>query len=85
MKIQTMALVAGSLLALSACSKNDAPVTSAPPPGPGAIAGTVAADRNGDGYVDGYYTSDGIYHPIQGPPCPPPPPPPAPPRSGERG
>ncbi|MDG2513298.1 hypothetical protein P7B04_11390 [Sphingobium yanoikuyae] len=85
MKIQTMALVAGSLLALSACSKNDAPVTSAPPLEPGAIAGTVAADRNGDGYVDGYYTSDGIYHPVQGPPCPPPPPPPAPPRSGERG
>ena len=49
-----------------------------------AIAGTVAADRNGDGYVDGYYTADGIYHAVQGPPCPPPPPPP-PPRAGERG
>ena len=48
------------------------------------IAGTVAADRDGDGYVDGYYTADGIYHAVQGPPCPPPPPPP-PPRAGERG
>lgn len=56
----------------------------AAPIGPGAIAGTVAADRNGDGIVDGFYTSDGAYHPIQGPHCPPPPPPP-PTRRGERG
>lgn len=84
MQIRYMALAAAGLLALSACSKNEAPVTTAPPVGPGAIAGTVAADRDGDGIADGYYTADGIYHAIQGPPCPPPPPPP-PPRSGERG
>lgn len=85
MHIKYLALAAGGLLALSACSKNEAPVTSAPPVGPGAIAGTVAADRDGDGYVDGYYTADGMYHAVQGPPCPPPPPPPAPSRRGERG
>jgi hypothetical protein len=84
MQFKSMALAAAGLLALSACSKNEAPVTTAPPVGPGAIAGTVAADRDGDGIIDGYYTTDGIYHAIQGPPCPPPPPPP-PPRSGERG
>ncbi|MCI4589039.1 hypothetical protein MOK15_02815 [Sphingobium sp. BYY-5] len=84
MKIKYMALAASGLLALSACAKNEAPVTTAPPVGPGAIAGTIAADRDGDGIVDGYYTSDGIYHAIQGPPCPPPPAP-MPSRSGERG
>ena len=84
MQLKYVALAAGGLMALSACSKNEAPVTTAPPVGPGAIAGTVAAARAGDGYVDGYYTSDGIYHAVQGPPCPPPPPPP-PPRAGERG
>ena len=84
MQFKHMALAAAGLMALSACAQNDAPVTAAPPVGPGAIAGTVAADRDGDGYVDGYYTADGIYHAIQGPPCPPPPPP-LPPRAGERG
>ncbi|MDV5822949.1 hypothetical protein [Sphingobium naphthae] len=84
MQLKYVALAAGGLMALSACSKNEAPVTTAPPVGPGAIAGTVAADRDGDGYVDGYYTADGIYHGVQGPPYPPPPPPP-PPRAGERG
>ena len=34
----------------------------------------MAADRDGDGVVDGYYTSDGVYHPT----CVPPP-------SGSRG
>ena len=62
MQLKYVALAAGGLMALSACSKNEAPVTTAPPVGPGAIAGTVAADRDGDGYVDGYYTADGIYH-----------------------
>ena len=46
-------------------------------------AKVVVADRDGDGIVDGYYTSDGIYHPYA-PPAPPPPPP-APTRRGERG
>ncbi|MDX3899638.1 MAG: hypothetical protein QHC40_03865 [Sphingobium sp.] len=86
MKIRHMALVAAGVLTLGACASHEyeAPIAPAAPVGPGAIAGTVAADRDGDGIVDGYYTSDGIYHAIQGPPCPPPPPPP-PSRSGERG
>ncbi|MGE4322554.1 MAG: hypothetical protein AB7E60_05935 [Sphingobium sp.] len=84
MNIRQLALVAGGVFALGACASNQQPVAPAPPVGPGAISGTVAADRDGDGYVDGYYTADGLYHPVQGPPCPPPPPP-APARSGERG
>lgn len=84
MNIRQLALVAGGIVALSACASNQEPVAPAPPVGPGAITGTVAADRDGDGYIDGYYTADGMYHPVQGPPCPPPPPPP-PSRSGERG
>jgi len=79
-----MVLVAGTL-ALGACAEtNEPPVAPAPPIGPGAIAGTVAADRNGDGIIDGYYTSEGLYHAFEAPPCPPPPPPP-PSRRGERG
>jgi hypothetical protein len=77
-------LVAGGI-ALTACAKKDPPVAPAPPLGPGAIAGTVAADRDGDGIVDGYYSANGIYTPFQAPPCPPPPPPPPPTRRGERG
>lgn len=85
MKISHMALAAAGAIALSACASTDnAPIASAPAVGVGAILGTVAADRDGDGYVDGYYTNDGIYHAVQGPPCPMPPPPP-PPRRGERG
>lgn len=85
MNIRQLALAAAGVLALGACaSTKDEPVAPAPPLGPGAIAGTVAADRDGDGIVDGYYSPDGMYHAIQGPPCPPPPPPP-PPRRGERG
>lgn len=82
-----LVLALGTTLALGACqTPPPEPVAPPPPVGPGAIAGTVAADRNGDGIVDGYYTADGIYHPFQAPPCPPPPPPPPPPRpSGERG
>ncbi|SNS75795.1 hypothetical protein SAMN06295912_1156 [Sphingomonas laterariae] len=72
---------------LGACAKSEEPAPPPPPPmGMGAIAGTVAANRDGDGIVDGYYTADGVYHAFTAPPCPPPPPPPAPPpRSGERG
>ncbi|WP_066515674.1 hypothetical protein [Sphingobium cloacae] len=85
MNIRQMALAAAGMLALSACaSTKDEPVAPAPPLGPGAIAGTVAADRDGDGIIDGYYTADGIYNAIQGPPCRPPPPP-VPSRRGERG
>lgn len=39
------------------------PYTAGPPPMTGAVAGTTAADRDGDGIVDGYYTTDGFYHP----------------------
>lgn len=76
-------LVAGTA-ALAACARDDVAVAPAAPVGVGAIAGTVAADRNGDGIVDGYYTSDGIYSAFQAPPCPEPAPLP-PRRSGERG
>jgi hypothetical protein len=34
------------------------------------VTGSTAADRDGDGMVDGYYTADGIYHPIYVPPPP---------------
>jgi hypothetical protein len=52
-----------------------------PPPPPGAVPGSTAADRDGDGIIDGYYTSDGIYHPN----APAYTPPPMPTRKGERG
>jgi hypothetical protein len=83
-------LLAGTTLALGACTSYEDEVVEAPPPPPppppppGAVAGTIAADRDGDGRVDGYYTQDGTYYPIAPPPPPPPPPPPAYP-SGERG
>lgn len=48
----------------------------------GGLAGAVWADRDNDGYADGYYY-DGEYH--QGRPAPPPPAYEAPVRSGERG
>jgi hypothetical protein len=79
-------LLAASLGGLTACANTeDVAVAPAPPVGPGAIVGTIAADRNGDGIADGYYTSDGTFVAFQAPPCPPPPPPPPPPPSGERG
>jgi hypothetical protein len=40
---------------------------AAPPSLPGAVPGTTAADQNGDGIVDGYYTADGFYHPFVAP------------------
>lgn len=48
------------------------PAASYPPPMPGAVAGSVAADRDGDGIIDGYYTSDGMYHPNAAQSLPPP-------------
>lgn len=69
-------------LALTACSKQEE-VAAAPPPPPGSVAGSTAADRDGDGIIDGYYSADGIYHANYTPP--PPPPPPEPTRLGERG
>jgi hypothetical protein len=79
-------LLLASTIGLSACANTeDVAVAPAPPVGPGAIIGTVAADRNGDGIVDGYYTRDGVYMAFQAPPCPLPPHPPPPAPSGERG
>lgn len=79
-----IAVLAGAA-GLAGCAHHQ-PIAAAgaPPAGPGAIAGTVAADRDGDGVPDGWYTSDGIYHAFVAPPCPPPPPP-MPSRHGERG
>ncbi len=82
MRFQTIMLAGLGAIALTACSKQEE-VAMAPPPPPGAVAGSTAADRDGDGIVDGYYTSDGIYHPNV-PPAPPAAPP-APTRAGERG
>lgn len=85
MQFRSLALMGLLPLALAACAKTPppAPPPPPPPPPPGAVYGSTAADRDGDGIVDGYYTSDGIYHPLA-PPAPPPPPP-APSRRGERG
>lgn len=97
MKLHYWAAAALGAVLLSGCETTDkyydAPPPPPPPPanygppiGPGAIAGTVAADRNGDGVVDGYYTADGRYHAIDRGNCPPPPPPPPRPTPrGERG
>src|SRR3546814_14191451 len=69
-------------IVLTACAKQEE-VAAVPPPPPGAVAGSIAADRDGDGIVDGYYTADGMYH-ANAVPMPPPPPPPAPSGVGER-
>ena len=82
MRLTPLILTGAAALALSACTKTEE-VAYAPPPPPGAVPGSIAADRDGDGIIDGYYTADGIYHPNQ--PMAPPPPPPAPTRVGERG
>ncbi|MCX8477750.1 MAG: hypothetical protein MT490_18325 [Sphingomonas sp.] len=85
MRIRYFVLAGLGALALSACAKKEEEVAMAPPPPPppGSVAGSTAADRDGDGIVDGYYTADGIYHPNA--PLAPPPAPPAPTRRGERG
>lgn len=82
MRFQSIMLTGLAALALTACSKKEE-IAATPPPPPGAVTGSTAADRDGDGIVDGYYTSDGMYHANAVPA--PPPPPPAPTRSGERG
>lgn len=81
MRFQPFMLAGAAALLLSACSSNEE-VAAAPPPPPGAVPGSVAADRDGDGIIDGYYSADGIYHP-NAPAMPPPPPPPT--QVGERG
>jgi hypothetical protein len=86
MRIQTLILTSAVGLSLTACAKKEV-VAAAPPPPPGAVAGSMAADRDGDGIIDGYYSSDGIYHANYTPPPPPPEPTytPAVTRRGERG
>jgi hypothetical protein len=81
MRLTPLMLAGFGALALAGCARNE-PVASPPPPPPGAVPGSVAADRDGDGIIDGYYSSDGIYHPNAAA-LPPPPPPPT--RRGERG
>jgi hypothetical protein len=86
MRTRSIMLMTFGSLALSACAqkKEEVAVVPPPPPPPGSIAGSTAADRDGDGMVDGYYTSDGIYHPNVVP-APPPAPLPMPTSKGERG
>jgi hypothetical protein len=89
MRVARLSLLLAAPIGLAACTnmEEDVAVAPAPPVGPGAIVGSIAADRNGDGIADGYYTADGAYVAFVGPPCPPPPmmqPPPAP-ATGERG
>lgn len=83
MRFQSIVLAGVGVLALAACTKKEYVEVAPPPPPPGAVAGSTAADRDGDGIVDGYYSADGIYHANAVPM--PPPPPPAPTRVGERG
>ena len=88
MKVARFGLLLAAPIGLAACTNMDDDVAVVPvaPVGAGAIVGTVAADRNGDGIVDGYYTSDGAYVAFQAPPCPQPAYMPAPaPATGERG
>jgi hypothetical protein len=88
MRVASLSLILAGSIGLAACANTEeVAVAPAPPLGPGAIAGSVAADRNGDGIADGFYTADGTYVPFQAPPCPAPQmmqPPPAP-ATGERG
>jgi hypothetical protein len=86
MRVQILILAAFGGLALGACAQKEKQVAVAPPPPPmpGAVLGSTAADRDGDGIVDGYYTSDGMYH-ANMVPSPPLAPLPVPTRKGERG
>jgi hypothetical protein len=86
MRVQTLILTSALGLSLAACAKKEVAVAPPPPP-PGAVAGSMAADRDGDGMIDGYYSSDGIYHANYVPPPPPQEPvySPAVARKGERG
>jgi hypothetical protein len=85
MRVKSIVMIGVGAIALAACAHKEEEVAAAPPPPlpPGAVPGSVAADQNGDGIVDGYYTADGVYHANALPA--PPPPPPAPTSMGERG
>jgi hypothetical protein len=84
MRVKTIILVGVGAVSLAACAHKEEEVAAMPPPPPGAVAGSVAADRDGDGIVDGYYTADGVYH-ANAVPMPAAPPPPPPSSMGERG
>lgn len=84
MRFTPLIVTGAAALLLTACSNNKDVAYAPPPPTQvGAVPGSVAADRDGDGIIDGYYTSDGVYHPNQPAYAPPPPPPPT--RVGEKG
>jgi hypothetical protein len=84
MRVKTIILVGAGAVSLAACAHKEEEMAAMPPPPPGAVAGSVAADRDGDGIVDGYYTADGVYH-ANAMPMPAAPPPPPPSSMGERG
>ncbi|MGN6268270.1 MAG: hypothetical protein ACTHM0_00065 [Sphingomonas sp.] len=85
MRVKTIILVGVGAVSLAACAhKEEEMAAMPPPPPPGAVAGSIAADRDGDGIVDGYYTADGVYH-ANAMPMPEAPPPPPPSSMGERG
>jgi hypothetical protein len=64
MRKAIMIVSALGALSLGACTQKEDKVSAAGPPPlpPGAVAGSMAADRDGDGIIDGYYSPDGIYH-----------------------
>jgi hypothetical protein len=86
MRTQAIMIAALASMTVAACAKKAEPIVAAPPPPlpQGAVVGSLAADRDGDGMIDGYYSVDGIYHPNPLPPAPLAPLP-APTRKGERG
>lgn len=61
--VQSVQPVVDSASALAPTYVAPAPGYASPPAMLGAVPGSTAADRDGDGLVDGYYSSDGLYHP----------------------
>lgn len=85
MSSKYLAVLLAGTVALAGCETYDDAAIEEPAVvlPPGAMAGTYAADRDGDGRIDGWY-QNGTYYPFQAPP-PPPCPAPMPSTSGERG
>src|SRR3546814_16668143 len=52
MRLRTIMLAGMGAIVLTACAKQEE-VAAVPPPPPGAVAGSIAADRDGDGLVHG--------------------------------
>jgi hypothetical protein len=64
--MRSIALIVAAIAALAtgACAQKTEQASAATPPIPqGGVPGSIAADRDGDGIIDGYYSADGIYHP----------------------